>query len=70
MTIHSASATAGRVCRAAPPLPHSVEVPEVLEVELTRRGVASIVGRTITAVEQTDDLVVGPGVDAVAPDVR
>jgi len=39
-------------------------VPEVLEVELTRRGVVSILGRRIVDVERTDALAVGPGVDA------
>jgi formamidopyrimidine-DNA glycosylase len=38
-------------------------VPEVLEVELTRRGAAGLVGRRVVAVERTDALVVGPGVD-------
>jgi formamidopyrimidine-DNA glycosylase len=45
-------------------------VPEVLEVELTRRGAAHLVGRTIVAVERTDPLAVGDGVDVVAPGAR
>ena len=42
-------------------------VPEVLEVELTRRAAASLVGRRFGAVERTDALVVGDGVDAALP---
>jgi formamidopyrimidine-DNA glycosylase len=40
-------------------------VPEVLEVELTRRGVGWLVGRRFVVVERTDPLVVGAGVDEV-----
>jgi formamidopyrimidine-DNA glycosylase len=42
-------------------------VPEVLEVEMTRRAAADLVGRTIVDVERTDPLVVGDGVDAEVP---
>lgn len=42
----------------------------MLEVELTRRGVAHLVGRTIVAVERTDPLAVADGVDAEAPGSR
>jgi len=42
-------------------------VPEVLEVELTRRGVARLVGRTVVEIEVTDPLVVQEGVDATLP---
>jgi len=38
-------------------------VPEILELELTRRGVASAIGRRVHAVERTDPLVVAEGVD-------
>jgi formamidopyrimidine-DNA glycosylase len=38
-------------------------VPEVLELELTRRAALELVGRRIVAVERTDPLVVDPGVD-------
>jgi formamidopyrimidine-DNA glycosylase len=42
-------------------------MPEVLEVELTRRAAAGeLAGRTIVAVERTDPLVVGAGVDVEA----
>lgn len=44
------------VCQTSP-------VPEILEVELTRRGVAPVVGRRVESVERTDPLVVGDGVD-------
>lgn len=42
-------------------------MPELLEVELTRRGVESIVGCRVERVERTDALVVQPGVDEVVP---
>lgn len=45
-------------------------MPEVLEVELTRRGIESIVGRRLGPVERTDDLVVAPGVDDAIPGAR
>jgi formamidopyrimidine-DNA glycosylase len=45
-------------------------VPEVLEVELTRRGAADLIGREIVGVERTDPLVVGDGLDAVVPGSR
>ncbi len=38
-------------------------MPEVLEVELTRRAAEALVGRRFVAVERTDPLVIGPGVD-------
>lgn len=38
-------------------------VPEVLEVEATRRASSGLVGRTFARVERTDPLVVGDGVD-------
>lgn len=38
-------------------------MPEVLEVELTRRRLAPAIGARVTAVTRTDDLVVAPGVD-------
>lgn len=38
-------------------------MPEILELELTRRGVASAIGRRVHAVERTDPLVVAEGVD-------
>ena len=50
--------------------PHSSPVPEVLEVELTRRAAGDLVGRTIVAVERTDPLVVDEGVDAEVPGRR
>jgi formamidopyrimidine-DNA glycosylase len=40
-------------------------VPEVLEVELTRRVAVDLIGRRIEGVERTDDIVVAPGVDDV-----
>jgi formamidopyrimidine-DNA glycosylase len=44
-------------------------VPEVLEVELTRLAAATaLVGRRVVAVERTDPLVVGPGVDEAVVD--
>ncbi|CAN5616348.1 formamidopyrimidine-DNA glycosylase [soil metagenome] len=39
-------------------------MPEVLEVELTRRRLEPIIGARVVAVTRTDDLVVAPGVDA------
>ncbi|MGH9270895.1 MAG: Fpg/Nei family DNA glycosylase [Ilumatobacteraceae bacterium] len=39
-------------------------MPEVLEVDATRRAASVLLGRTVTAVERTDPLVVGDGVDA------
>jgi formamidopyrimidine-DNA glycosylase len=42
-------------------------VPEVLEVELTRRAAVSLVGRRVVAVLRTDPLVVADDVDAVVP---
>jgi formamidopyrimidine-DNA glycosylase len=45
-------------------------LPEVLEVELTRRGAGDLIGHEIVAVERTDPLVVGDGVDAVVPGSR
>jgi formamidopyrimidine-DNA glycosylase len=45
-------------------------VPEVLEVELTRRAADDLVGRTIVTVERTDPLVVGDGVDVEVPGTR
>lgn len=42
-------------------------MPEVLEAELTRRAAAALIGRRIVAVERTDALVVGEGVDAAVP---
>jgi formamidopyrimidine-DNA glycosylase len=43
-------------------------VPEVLEVELTRRAAGSLVGRRFVAVERTDALVVASGVDEAVVD--
>ena len=40
-------------------------MPEVLEVELTRRGLEPLVGDRVVRVVHTDPLVVGDGVDAV-----
>jgi formamidopyrimidine-DNA glycosylase len=42
-------------------------VPEVLEVELTRLAAAELVGRRFVAVERTDAIVVGDGVDGAVP---
>jgi hypothetical protein len=42
-------------------------VPEILEVELTRRAAAGLVGRRIDAVERTDPIVVADGVDDAVP---
>ena len=41
-------------------------MPEALEVELTRRGIAHLAGRTISGVDRSDPLVVHDGVDAMA----
>jgi len=43
-------------------------VPEVLEVELTRRAASSLIGRRFVAVERTDGLVVATGVDEAVVD--
>jgi formamidopyrimidine-DNA glycosylase len=48
-------------------MPRLPAVPEVLEVELTRRAAAQLVGRRLVEVAVTDPLVVGPGVDAAVP---
>ena len=40
-------------------------VPEVLEVELTRRGMLGLAGEQVGTVERTDPLVVAEGVDAM-----
>lgn len=40
-------------------------MPEVLEVELTRRGLLGLIGDTVFAVDRTDPLVVAEGVDAM-----
>ena len=45
-------------------------MPEVLEVELTRRAVEPLVGRRFGPVERTDPLVVGDGVDDAVPGAR
>ncbi len=45
-------------------------VPEVLEVELSRRAITKVVGRTVRAVERTDPIIVAPGVDEVLPGRR
>jgi formamidopyrimidine-DNA glycosylase len=45
-------------------------VPEVLEVELTRRAAGDLVGHTIVAVERTDPLVVSEGVDVEVAGAR
>jgi formamidopyrimidine-DNA glycosylase len=42
-------------------------VPEVLEVELTRRAAVGLVGRRFVAVDRTDSIIVGDGVDAAVP---
>jgi formamidopyrimidine-DNA glycosylase len=42
-------------------------VPELLEVELTRRAAADLVGRRFGPVERTDDIVVTVGVDDALP---
>lgn len=39
-------------------------MPEVLEVELTRRRLEPLIGARVVAVTRSDDLVVAPGVDA------
>ena len=46
-------------------MPRLRPVPEVLEVELTRRAASALVGRRFGAVERTDPLVVAEGVGAV-----
>ena len=43
-------------------------MPEVLEVELTRRAAGALVGRRFVVVERTDTLVVGAGVDGAVVD--
>lgn len=40
-------------------------MPEVLEVELTRRGLLDLIGETVCRVDTTDPLIVGEGVDAM-----
>jgi formamidopyrimidine-DNA glycosylase len=40
-------------------------MPEVLEVELTRRGLVDLIGDTVVGVDRTDPLVVAEGVDAM-----
>jgi formamidopyrimidine-DNA glycosylase len=42
-------------------------MPEALEVELARRATDDLLGRTMVAVERTDPLVVGDGVDVAVP---
>lgn len=42
-------------------------MPEVLEVEITRRGIEPLVGRRIVDVVVTDTLIVDDGVDAAVP---
>ena len=49
-------------------MPRLGPVPEVLEVELTRRAAGALVGRRFVAVERTDALVVAPGVDEAVVD--
>lgn len=52
------------MCRIALPTRHTRTVPEVLEVELARRGVTDLLsGAVVRRVLLSDDLVVGPGVD-------
>lgn len=43
-------------------------MPEILEVELTRRSLAPLVGRRLGRVVRTDQLVVAEGVDSAVPD--
>jgi formamidopyrimidine-DNA glycosylase len=50
--------------------PHSGPVPEVLEVELTRRASADLVGHAIVSIERTDPLAVAEGVDVEVPGSR
>ena len=40
-------------------------MPEVLEVELTLRGLLGLIGDTVVAIDRTDPLVVAEGVDAM-----
>jgi formamidopyrimidine-DNA glycosylase len=42
-------------------------VPEVLEVELTRRAAVDLVGRRVVGIERTDPLIVASDVDAAVP---
>jgi formamidopyrimidine-DNA glycosylase len=42
-------------------------VPEILEVELTRRAAEDLVGRRFDTIERTDPIVVGDGVDTTRP---
>src|SRR5687767_1826206 len=68
---HTSALTAGQCYAAASGAPHSSSMPEVLEVELTRRAAAGqLVGRTIVDVVRTDPLVVDDGVDAEVPGAR
>jgi hypothetical protein len=48
-------------------MPRLPAVPEVLEVELTRRAAGGLVGRRLLAIERTDPLIVADGVDEVLP---
>lgn len=50
-----------------PPVGQTPAVPEVLEVELTRRAAEDLVGRRFGPVERTDDIVVTGGVDDAVP---
>jgi formamidopyrimidine-DNA glycosylase len=45
-------------------------MPEILEVELARRALVPLVGSRVVAVEASDPLVVGPGVDDVIRGAR
>lgn len=45
-------------------------VPEILEAELTRRAALDLIGRRFGAVERTDSIVVGAGVDELVPGCR
>jgi formamidopyrimidine-DNA glycosylase len=45
-------------------------VPEVLEVEMTRRGIEPLIGRRIVEVIATDALIVDDGVDTGVPGAR
>jgi formamidopyrimidine-DNA glycosylase len=51
----------------APGCGETRRVPEILEVELTRRDAAALVGRRVERVERTDPIVVGDGVDVALP---
>jgi formamidopyrimidine-DNA glycosylase len=64
---HSSALTAGQCYLARRRAPHSWVVPEVLEVELTRRAANGLIGRTLVAIERTDPLVVDEGVDVAVP---